>query len=334
MSVLSKKIPLWAVLLSLPAAFALGALATSFFHTDNCQKFSRGGRELREASGRFTSPLLECEVYDDQELSVLKPFKYRIEELLKKETAAGNVLEASVYFRDLNNGMWFGINEDKSFRPASMFKVWVMLGYFKLAETNPLLLEQKIIFTGEQHETLKQVVRPGQSLVPGMSYTVDDLIYRMIVYSDNNSAWTLVQNIDDGLLDQVLNDLDVNLNPNDPEHLLTAHSYAGLFRVLYNSTYLSRQYSEKALQLLSQSEHAEGLRAGLPPGTTAATKFGEWGSGPDPDIVQFHEFGIVYHPQRPYLIGVMTRGRRGGDLNRVLREISRITYEAVDASRP
>lgn len=321
------------LLISILIAFCLGSIFARPSTLTSHQNFSKGERELREKKGRFISPLLECEVFDDQEIKVLKPFKYKVEDLLQKKISAGILTDGSVYFRDLNNGMWFGIDEDKRFRPASMLKVRVMIAYFKLAENNPALLEKRVTFKGDYDYTTKQGIRPSRELVPGMSYTVDELIYRMIVYSDNNASRTLIEHIDETLLNKVLVDLDVNVNPDDPEHLLTAHSYAGFFRILYNSTYLSRKYSEKALELLSLSKFTEGIRAGLPPGLQAATKFGEWGTGPDPDIVQLHEFGIVYHPQRPYLIGIMTRGKRGNDLTSVIRDISRIIYESVDSPK-
>lgn len=325
-----KPIPLWVLIVTVPASLFLGSvLSWLAFAPDDNESSVRSG-ELREQSGQFTNPLLECEVFGDQGLKTLKPFKYKVEALLQQKIDDGVLMEGTVYFRDLNNGLWFGINEDAAYHPASLLKVPIMIAYFKLAEKNPALLGKKILFQGNFDITQLQGIIPSSELVPGMSYTVEDLIVRMITLSDNNAAQLLVNNIDRRELDKVLTDIDVNVNPEDHEHLITTHAYSGFFRVLYNASYLNREFSEKALEILSRSEFTSGLRAGLPPGQLAATKFGEWGYGPNKEIVQLHEFGIVYYPGRPYLLGIMTRGRRGGDFSAVIKDISRLVYDSVD----
>lgn len=315
-------------MVTLLLAFFLGALLdrVAFAPHDN-EQTAHG--ELRGLAGRFTNPLLECEVYEDQGLKTLNPFKFKVDTLLQRYIDAGLLRDGSVYFRDLNNGMWFGINEGVFYRPASMLKVLVMIAYFKLAENDPAILGKKIAYKGNFDLTRIQGVPPSSGLLPGKSYAVEELIYDMIVLSDNNAAQLLVENIDPHVLDRVLADLDVNFNPDNLERMVTAHAYAGFFRVLYNASYLNREFSERALELLSRSKFADGIRAGLPPELLAATKFGEWGDSTDSEIVQLHEFGIVYYPGRPYLLGIMTRGKRGNDFEGLIKEISQVIYESV-----
>lgn len=310
-------------------AFGLGGVLGKAFRNPR-EQVDFAASELREKKGRLTNPLLECEVFGDQGLRALKPFKYKVDGLLREKIEAGVLIDGSVYFRDLNNGMWFGINEDVAYRPASMLKVPIMIAYFKLAESNPGVLGRKITFRGNFDLTRLQGVSPDMELTPGGVYTVDELIFRMIAYSDNNAAQLLVDNIDKSILDNVLHDLDININPGDYEHMITTHSYAGFFRVLYNASYLSREFSEKALEILSRSSFSEGMLAGIPPGVPTATKFGEWGDSPDSAVVQLHEFGIVYYPRRPYLLGIMTRGKRGREMEALIGEISRLVYQSVD----
>lgn len=329
MQTLKRPVPLWLLLLLVGAAFALGGvLGFAYAPEESAGDVASG--ELRERSGQLTNPLLECEVFKDQGFKTLKSFKYQVEELLQEYVDAGVLTEGSVYFRDLNNGLWFGSNVELAYHPASLLKVPIMIGYFKLAEKNPALLAKKLLYQGDFDSTRLQGIEPSKVLIPGRSYPVEELIERMITLSDNNAAQLLVNNIDPRELDKVLQDLDVNVNPDDQEHMITMHAYSGFFRVLYNASYLNREFSEKALQILTRTEFTAGLRAGLPPGQLAATKFGESGVAPDRDIVQLHEVGIVYYPGRPYLLGIMTRGKRGGDFAAVLRDISRLVYMSVE----
>lgn len=321
-------IPAWGFCLLLPSAIFLGVVLERPVRV--AQQRLDQSKELREHKGHFTSPLLECEVFEDQGFKILKPFKYRVEELLQQRMEQGVLIDGSVYFRDLNNGMWFGINESVGYRPSSMLKIPVMIAYYKLAESDPRLLATPLVYRGGEDLTRMQGVRPADTLMPGRAYTIDDLIERMIVVSDNNAAQMLVEYIDKYRLEAVLKDLDVNVNVTDYEHMVTTHAYSGFLRVLYNASYLNRQFSEKALNLLSRTRFTEGIRAGVPPTVTVAAKFGEWGDSGDSEIVQSHEFAIVYYPGRPYLLGIMSRGKRGQEFNNLLREISKLIFDSVD----
>lgn len=328
MQAFKKLIPLWFLLITVLMAFCLGGGVSWIILTSDNNDFTSSSREVREGSGQLTNPLLECEFLETQGLKTLKPFKYKVDALLQQKIDEGVLTEGSIYFRDLDNGLWFGVNAEMAYSPASLLKVPIMIAYFKLAETNPALLGKKILYQGDFNTTQLQGIEPSSELVPGVNYTVENLITRMITLSDNNSAQLLVNNIPQQELDKVLKDLDVNVNPDDQQHLISMHAYSGFFRVLYNASYLSRDFSEKALKLLSRSEFISGLRAGLPPELLTATKFGERGDG---SVVQLHEVGIVYYPGRPYLLGIMTRGKRGADLYSVLKDVSRLVYESVDA---
>jgi len=329
MTPLKKPIALWIVLPTVLLAFGLGVSVDRLMIAQETPDITVCPGELRQSSGKLTNPLLECEVFSEQGLKTLRPFKFKIEELLREKIAAGVITEGSVYFRDLNNGLWFGINEEVKYHPASLLKVPIMIACFKLAEKDPALLKKKIRYQGNFDMVRWQGIEPSSGLVQGESYAVEDLIVRMISLSDNNAAQLIINTINTDAMNRVLQDLDVNVNPEDPEHYITMHGYSGFFRVLYNASYLNREYSERALEILARSEFIVGLRAGLPPGQLAATKFGESGVAQDPEIVQLHEVGIIYYPGRPYLLGVMTRGRRGEDFSGVLRDISRLVYTSV-----
>ena len=68
---------------------------------------------------KFTNPLLECDLLSEGGFAELKLFKNKIAELIRGKIKNGNATHVSVYFRDLNNGPWFGINEKEPFSPGS-----------------------------------------------------------------------------------------------------------------------------------------------------------------------------------------------------------------------
>lgn len=232
----------------------------------------------------------------------------------------------AVYYRDLNNGPWFGISENTDFAPSSLLKVPVMMAYFREAESNPAILEQKIKYSTQIAGVIPQNFEPKSPIVLGKTYTAEELIERMIIGSDNAALGLLENNIDGRKIDQVTLDLGITTATDaTPTDFMNVQEYATLFRVLYYSTYLNRDYSEKALELLAQAEFKQGLVDILPNNIQVAHKFGEreLGNG----IHQLHDCGIIYYSNRPYLLCVMTKGPNFNDLAKTIQQISDKIYK-------
>ncbi|MDX6770959.1 MAG: serine hydrolase, partial [Elusimicrobiota bacterium] len=157
-------------------------------------------------------------------------------------------------------------------------------------------------------------------------------VERMIVLSDNNAFTLLSRVVDPGELDRVYALLRVQ-NPRSQadDQFLSVQTYASFFRILYNASYLTKDQSQKALEYLAESEFDMGLEAGTPKEVTVAHKFGESGRANSAER-QLHDCGIVYHPTKPYLLCVMTRGADMKALAGAIAETSRLVYAEVDGS--
>jgi len=298
--------------------------------------FQEGGRpaftQVREDGYRLISPLLECD--SDRDVlrnNELKPFKEKVEGLLRSRTQPDGVRTVALYFRELHDGPWFSLGEAERFTPASMRKVPMMIAVLKQAEREPELLSRAIAVSLKQDYTAYQNIKPSQLLEPGRTYTVTDLISRMIVMSDNN-AYMLVS----GLVDQQELAKAYGLlsmaGPSVPRQDIpfTVHTYASFFRILYNATYLSKEASDWALELLANAEFRSGIVAGVPKGTVVAHKFGESLDSATGES-QLHDCGIVYYPRHPYLLCVMSKGTRFDLLDDAIAATSRLVYAEVDA---
>jgi beta-lactamase class A len=314
-------------------AFAIGLFVGIFFGNRllTIQAPGRGAIELHQRGFKFINPLLECDIGgEDMEFIELKPFKKDLQALVDSLKAKDWIDYGAVYFRDLNNGPWFGINEKEKFTPASLSKVPLMMAYYKEVETRPEALHRSIKFEGLQDENRYQNIRPSHGLEPGKMYSVEDLIRRMIVYSDNNAAMLLNKDVDQKTLVAVFTDLNVPLPIGSHNDIMTVKQYAAFFRILFNASYLSREMSEKALELLARTEFRDGIVGGIPPGVQVAHKFGERDYTGRNSKKQLHDCGIVYYPEHPYLICVMTRGESFERLDDSIREISAFVFKKVD----
>jgi beta-lactamase class A len=283
--------------------------------------------EVHEGQREFINPLLEC----GDAGAVIGRLKSRFEDIVQKKVdeiiKSGKAEHISVYYRDLNSGPSFGIEEKEFFSPASLLKVPILIGWLKEAEKNPAILEKKIKYDGENYNANKNETIHGAAEVEyGKTYTAEELLNLMIVYSDNNavlllgnSGWSFSGKIYDALR---LPKPDFS----GGDYQLTVKDYSSFFRILYNASYLNQDMSNKALELLASVDFRRGLSAGVPENIVVAHKFGERTA---PEGKQLHDCGIVYYPNRPYLLCVMTKGADFDTLVSVVSGVSRLVFDEV-----
>jgi len=292
---------------------------------------SSGFVERHEGQHNYINPLLACDVADDVISNPdIVPFKEKVEEFLNYRLDKRWATKVGVYYRELNDGYWFSIGDSEKFIPASMRKLPLMIALLKQAETETGLLERLVTFDLSNDYNLNQNFKPSKTLVFGNKYTIRELIYRMIVYSDNNAFTFLTKIVDPAQFDNVYSKLRL-LNPRsiEDDEYLSIQTYESFFRILYNASYISRDLSEWALDILSKSEFRTGLVSGVPPSVKVSHKFGEKSDSSE-GTVQLHDCGIIYYPHHPYLLCVMSKGPNFELLDDVIAEISRIAYTEVD----
>lgn len=301
----------------------LGTYAAPFFHhhavLQNIRDFSN--------TYHFISPLLACGQDQDLQRTQAKTLKNSIEESIAVHTRAGDITDASVYYRDLNNGPWVGINYNEKFSPGSLLKVPLAMSVYKLAEANPALLTKKLNYTGEE-------VSDAQFFAPtplaAGKYTIEELVQQMLFNSNNGAAHVLANAIGVDAFESTYEHLGITKPPADSsDYTTTTREYTSFFRILYSATYLDDVHSEQLLGHLSESSFTQGLVAGVPSGVVVAHKFGER-SYSDSMTKQLHDCGIVYIPNHPYVICVMTRGMDFNKLAQTIADISRVAYASTE----
>lgn len=292
-------------------------------------------QSVRQSGYKYINPLLECEYSSQIQDKDLESLKYSAAKEIDKILKDKKVDLISVYFRDLNNGPWFGINENEDFAPASLLKVPTMMAIYKIAEDDPRIFGLETVYEEENLTEnsfkIPEEYLPEERLIPGNSYTVFELMDRMIIYSDNAPFRLLLGVVDPELLKQIHTDLGlIYPDENTPDNFVSVKQYASLFRVLFNSSYLNRKYSEEALTVLSNSVFKEGIVAGVKGDTEVSHKFGIWVDDNNQNNVQLHDCGIIYYPEHPYLLCIMTKGGNLDDLSGSIESLSGVVFDEID----
>lgn len=272
---------------------------------------------VRQEGYYFTNPLLDCE----PKLTYIPPFKKDLAELVNRFIQEKTASRISVYFRQLNNGYSFGVNENMKYNPASLLKVGDAVYVMKQAEKNPQLLEEEIVFERKLGDD-----QVDTELIIGKSYRIKDLIYYSLVYSDNEAKNYLQKRFDNKQMwKDVFTDIGIPIKTGAAfPNILSPKTYSKLFRVLYNSSYLNRKNSRILLNILSETTFNDGIKSGIENNQIkVANKFGFRNLK---DGFQLHESAIVYLNSNPYLLTVMTEGKSNDDLYMILKHISQLVY--------
>lgn len=278
---------------------------------------------------------IDCDVYDEK-LQKLSSIENALSVLAEGYKKTGKVKRVSVFIRDLNTSRFAGYKDSETYYMASLLKTPLVIGGFKLAEVEPKILEQTVEYNGTPNLYDNQIIKTSEVLSLGQSYTIKDLMRRSVVYSDNTAAQILYDYFPDEFLTKIMEALGISITrPNgEVENYITARTYANMFRLLYNASYLTKEYSNETLNLLTQTEFKEAATSKLPKDVKVAHKFGERTLVYDDGrvaIKQFHECGIVYAKDGddPYIFCILTEGNDYEDLKRVIADISLKIYEEI-----
>ncbi len=313
--------------------FALGFLAAWVargFVIKKSQENSGDGLTLvRNGNYSFINPLLGFDLPEEKSSEFTK-----LDELLTayatEQKKEHNVTDIGIYFRELNTGKWVGVNENMEFSPASMLKVPIMITYFKLAEANHSLLQKEILNNSKVNLNENEYFKSTSTIQFGKKYTVEELVRRMIVNSGNNSTNLLMQNIDPTIPKDIFDSLGIPEGKPNVIDYMSPKTFSLTFRTLYNATFLNREFSERALEILSQTNFYKGLAAGVPASVKVAHKFGEREARLTSGGTAFrelHDCGIIYLTDNPYFLCVMTKGTNFDTLARVIAQTSKIVYD-------
>jgi hypothetical protein len=195
------------------------------------------------------SPLLLCSAEDTSENLNRNLLAITKEAAQDNESRTG-VEEIAVYVRNLTSGQWAGYNENSVYTPASLNKLPTMIAFYRYANSHPdyLSTPYHIVLTEDYNQG--EHFNTSTKIPPDT--TIEDLIRRMIIHSDNNATFLLYgsERLDQDNFDKVYTDIGLSAPPRDERLIkfISPKTYAFFFRLLYNATYIGQQASEHALE--------------------------------------------------------------------------------------
>lgn len=278
------------------------------------------------------SPLVGVDSPNAFDIGLFSDTKDKINDLISDAEKNDGLLSVAIYYRDLNSSVWFGINEDQEFVPASLLKMTYALAAYKEAEDEPGFLLKTMTYTQDMaDETRKRAnADDATALVVGRDYSVRDLVSIMLIQSDNGARDALQRVIKPDYVNKVFTYLGISAPEAANNFEISDADYALFFRMLYSAAFISDESSEDLLSILTKTNFQYGIRQALPSKIPVAHKWGVYNFpqvGNAPALQELHDCGIVYAPSRPILICIMTKGTDQEKLASFIANVSKVIYD-------
>ena len=235
----------------------------------------------------------------------------------------------SIYVEPLDQSGGVVLNPVKT-RSASLIKIFIMIEAFRQKNDGILSFSESVV--------INQAVKvEGGSLfnVPdGTEKTIQELIERMIVESDNSATNILIDKIGMHEINATINHLGCQDTVLQRKMLDFASAAAGrenytsvkdvgiTLTKLYNQKCLDPKSDQAMLDILARQEVNDRIPAYLPRDIRVAHKTGELDGA-------LHDCGIVYGRHRHFVLCFMTQ--QVGDESKVLGDMARMAKVIYDA---
>lgn len=230
----------------------------------------------------------------------------------------------SFYFEYLPTGSSLGVNEKLEFKSASLIKLPIVMAYYNHEERAGL--ESDPVVTIEPRHIDVGFGDLGKNGL-GKTIRLSDAIRLMLTESDNTAGKIVTDYVTREDFEDVYEGVDIDLQKQDNQTILTTKQYASILKALYFSSVLNEDHSQKILKLLTETKFNDKLPAGVPSGIPAAHKIG---------ILKnelFQDCGIIYVPKRPYLLCMISQSPED-EARRRMVEVSHMIYTYVSQANP
>lgn len=237
-----------------------------------------------------------------------------------------------IYFSYLNNASWIGLGEREEVTAASTIKVPIAMSLLKAVEEKKISLDDTYAL---EEIDLDQGFGELYKVGLDKTFTVAELMEIMLVQSDNTALGGLVSifnhiGIEDplqdayGFLGWELTQEVPGFGEQPNYSKITLKTLANIFIALYDAKYISTEHSNMILEYLARTPFDDRIAAGVPKGVMVSHKIGT-AAGDN----TYSDCGIVYAPNRNYLLCLASEGAPEKLAAEFMADVSREVYNYV-----
>jgi beta-lactamase class A len=222
-----------------------------------------------------------------------------------------------IYIEDLNTGEHFGINDQHQFLAASVIKLPLAIALFIAEADGTVQLSTKIT---PRPELIRDFGTGSMRYdPPGTSYTIEDMLTRMIKQSDNTAAAVLDDVLGEDKVQQRVDGWQLT-QTSVKDDMSSPADMGRLLRLLYKHKLISPKRTVDLLGLMTDTDFEDRIPQPLPRYVQVAHKIGTETHGVVNDVA------IVVLAGHPYIICVMSDGTTSEEAVPAIRKISETVF--------
>ncbi len=226
-----------------------------------------------------------------------------------------------VGIKNLKTGDEYFYNETKSFKTASIYKLWVMATVFKYIQDGKLTPNQVLSQNISSLNRAFGIASESAELTDGgITRTVMNAVEDMIEFSSNYAAYLLTYNIKVEPINNMIHSLGMNDSNMADDPYSTVADTVLFYEKLYKGEIVNPEASRQMLEILKKQQLNDRIPKYLPDGTIVAHKTGE--------LYGFkHNAGIVYSTHGDYIIVLFSNTQLPAHAAEVEAQISKKAWE-------
>jgi beta-lactamase class A len=243
--------------------------------------------------------------------------KEEVEEIIKDKKGF-----YSVYFKDLDSGSYFGIDETQIETGASVNKLPIVAALYQLDKEGKISLDERVTINEDDIQNYGTGSIRYQKMP--QTYSLRNLAKLSLKESDNTAAHVIGVKIGVDKIQDMVNSW--GLEQTDMENnKTTAQDMAILLEKIYKNEVADERNTKELLNFLTDTEFEDRLSAKLPSSANVHHKTGD-GEG------FVHDVGIIQTEDKAYVLGVMTSdiGEEEASTKETIAEISKKIFDSLD----
>ena len=267
-------------------------------------------------------PYLSKRIFTENQNDILinfTPLRQAMRDYVAKQDG-----KVGVYFEYLPSGTSIGVNDRLETKIASLIKIPIVMATYKAIEDNKLTIDKVITVDQDDLDpSFGDLWRKGI----GTRLTVKEAVELMLKKSDNTAARALTDELPQFAIKDVFDSLDVQADTDNSVVFISPKSYTSILRSLYLSSYINRDDSNEILSVLTRTDFPDKLPAGVPRDIRVAHKIGVFRGDNEHPI--YSDCGIIYVPDRPYALCIMTVDLDESTSQKHMQLLSKMVYGYV-----
>ena len=221
-----------------------------------------------------------------------------------------------IYFFDLTNEQFFGINENEIFTSASVNKVPIMVSFYQQVEKGILKEDGRYVLKTPDVQDYGTGTLQYQK--PGTKYTYSELVELSGRLSDNTAALVLQNLVGANKIQASLDKLGMK-GTSIKDNTTTPKEMTDYFAALYKGSLLKEEYKEKIFAALTNTEFEDRIPKGVPEDVRVVHKIGN-------EIQVYNDCGIIF-ADNPYVLCILSKEVAEAEALDVIPKISQILWQ-------